>query len=196
MAFAEKGVDVELVEIHPVRRPPRLKELNPVNRVPVLELNGVAIRESSTILEWLEETHPDPPLWPSDPALRGWARGWARYLDDHLLTNFFLGMRKLAFGKEPDDPEDIVQRLHRRLPRHWPVLEAALAERDGPWMTGDQFSYVEVTGVPLAVRLPEWMPQLQPDPQATPLVTQWLTALRDRPSAAQVDAAGAETLSA
>src|SRR3954451_4975128 len=90
-AFAEKGVDVELVEIHPGRRPPRLKELNPLGRVPVLEVDGVAIRESAVVCEWLEETHPDPPLWPADPQLRAWARGWGRYIDDVPAASFFLG---------------------------------------------------------------------------------------------------------
>jgi glutathione S-transferase len=197
-AFAEKGVPVELIEIHPVKRPARLKELNPVNRVPVLELadEAIAIRESSIICEWLEETHPDPPLWPSDPALRGWARGWAKYVDDTVTADFFLGMRKLAFGKDPDDPEDIVERLHARVARHWPRLEAALDTHEGPWLCGEQFTLADLTALPAAVRLPQWAPQLQPDPATAPLVTAWLEALRARPSAAAVDAAGPERLSA
>jgi len=190
-AFSEKGVEFELVDVDPRDRPARLKELNPLNRVPVLELDGTAIRESAHILEWLEETHPEPPLWPADPDLRGWARGWARYVDDQLLVNFFLGMRKMAFGKAPEDPEDIVEHLHGRLERCWPVLDAALAQREGPWMMGDQFTFVEVSGLPLAVRLPEWMPQLQPDPAVAPRVLEWLGALRERPSAAAIDGAAA-----
>src|SRR5271170_5826844 len=80
-AFAEKGVEVELVEVHPARRPLRLRELNPLNRVPVLEVDGVAIRESSVILEWIDETHPQPPMWPDDVDRRGLARAWERYID-------------------------------------------------------------------------------------------------------------------
>jgi len=197
-AFAEKGVAVELVEIHPTKRPARLKELNPVNRVPVLELpdEGVAIRESLIICEWLEDTHPDPPLWPADPAQRGWARGWARLVDDTVIADFFLGMRKLAFGKDPEDPDDIVERLHGRVGRHWPRIETALAMHDGPWLCGEQFTFADLAALPAAVRLPEWAPQLQPDAEAAPLTTAWLEALRARPSAAAIDEAGAERLSA
>ncbi|WP_354700974.1 Protein LigF [Paraconexibacter sp. AEG42_29] len=190
VALAEKGVDYELLEIHPVKRPPRLRELNPVGRVPVLEAPGVVLRESAVICEYLEEVYPEPPLWPADPGLRGWARGWARYVDDGLAVNFFFGMRKLAFGKAPEDPDDIVDRIHAKVPRQWARLEDALDAHDGPWLCGQQFTYADITGMAIAVRIPEWKPQLLPDPAEHPRVTAWLAALRERPSAAAIDAAG------
>ncbi len=191
-AFAEKGVGVELAEIHPAKRPQRFLALTAPGRVPVLEPGGGAppIRESSIICEWLEETHPEPPLWPADPALRAWARGQAKWIDDELLASFFLGMRKLAFGKAPGDPEDVVERLHGRLARRWPALEAALTEVEGPWLGGEQLTYADISGLPLAVRLPEWAPHLAPDADAFPRIAAWLTALAARPSAAAIDAAG------
>lgn len=195
-AFAEKGVEVELVEIHPTKRPPRLKELSRPNRVPVLEVGDVAIRESSIICEWLEETHPEPALWPADPAVRGWARAQAKWIDDALLANFFLGMRKMAFGKDDSDPDDIVEQLHARLAYQWPTLEAMLALHEGPWIMGEQFTYAELSGMPLAIRMPEWTPQLVPSADEFPLTTAWLQAIRERPTAVEIDAEGAERLSA
>lgn len=191
-AFAEKGVPVELAEIHPAKRPERFLALTAPGRVPVLELGEGAppIRESSIICEWLEETHPEPALWPADPAVRAWARGWAKFLDDLLAGNFFLGMRKQAFGKSPHDPEDVVERLHRQLAKHWPALEEALGAHDGPWLCGEQFTYAELSGLALAVRLPEWAPHLIPDAEAHPRVSAWLQALRERPSAATIDQGG------
>ncbi len=188
-AFAEKGVEVELAEIHPVKRPERFLDLTAPRRVPVLELGAGAppIRESSFICEWLEETHPEPALWPADAALRGWARGQAKWIDDELVVNFFLGMRKLAFGKAPDDPEDITERLHARLAKRWPALEAALGESAGTWLCGEQMTYADLSGLPLAVRLPEWRPDLAPDAAQHPRVAAWLEALRARPSAATID---------
>lgn len=189
-AYAEKGLPLELIEIHPARRPARLRELNPFNRVPVLEVGGGVLRESSVILEWLEETHPEPPLWPADPLARAHARAWARFIDDAMLANLFLGMRKLAFGRDDDDPEDIVERLHARFARQWRRLEPVLAAGEGPWLLGAQFTYADLTGLPMAVRLPEWAPHLAPDAQEFPRATAWLAALRGRPSAAAIDAAG------
>jgi glutathione S-transferase len=191
VAFAEKGVDVELLEIHPVKRPPRLRELNPTNRVPVLEVDGVAIRESTAICEWLEETRPDPPLWPADPVERARARGLLRWVDDELSTNFFLSMRKEVFGLDKADAPDVVQVLRERLVRRWDVLEGLLARTDGPWLCGgEEPTFADLAALPIAVRLPEWKPELQPDPVAHPAATSWLETLRSRPSAAEVDRKG------
>ncbi len=190
VAFAEKGVPYTLLEVHPVKRPARLRELNPLNRVPVLEVDGTAIRESSIILEWLEETHPDPPMWPQDAALRGWARGWAKFIDDGASTMYFLGMRKLAFGLAPDDPEDAVARLHAKVPQQWERLEPALGVHQGPWLCGEQFTYADLAAMAVAARIPAWTPELAPDVAATPRVAAWLQALRERPTAVQLDAKG------
>lgn len=189
-AFIEKGAEVELVEIHPARRPARLKELNPLGRVPVLELDGGAIRESTVICEWIEETYPDPPLWPQDAVLRGWARGMLKLLDDGPAANYFLGMRKMAFGKDDEDPEDIIERLHAKVPKQWPHLEKALAQHQGPWLCGEQFTYADLGGMAISVRIPQWTPELAPDPAQTPLVAEWMDALRARPSVAGIDQAG------
>lgn len=190
-AFAEKGVDIELHEIHPAKRPERLRELTPIGRVPVLELpDGTAIFESSVICEWIEDTYPDPPLWPSDAGARGWARAWTKWIDDHLLANYFLGMRKQAFGKAPGDPDDITEQLHAKAIKRLGTLEGVLGTHDGPWLCGEQFTFAELSGMPLAARLPVWTPHLTAQLEATPNVAAWLEALRARPSVAALDAKG------
>lgn len=191
IAFAEKGVEVELLEIHPVKRPARLRELNPSNRVPVLELDGTAIWESSAICDWLEDSHPDPPLLPADPTLRAAARALTRWVDDELTRNFFLAMRKESLGLSEEDRPDAVQRMRDTLVRRWPVAEDLLARTDGPWLLGgEEPTLADLTAIPLAVRLPQWKPELQPDPDAQPRATEWLEQLRARPSAAEVDRKG------
>jgi glutathione S-transferase len=118
----------------------------------------------------------------------------SRYVDDALAANYFLGMRKTAFGLADDDPPDVVERLHARMTRPWTVLEEALGRHDGPWLMGGAFTYADLSGLALAVRMPEWTPHLQPGADATPRVAAWLEALRARPSAAAIDQAGAPTL--
>jgi glutathione S-transferase len=191
LVFAEKGVDYELHEIHPAKRPPRLRELTPLGRVPVLETpEGVAIFESSVIVEWIEETYPEPALWPAHPSTRGWARAWAKWIDDHVTANYFLGMRKLAFGKAPDDPEDITAQLHAKCVKRLGTLEETLAVHDGPWVCGEEFTYADLYGMAVAVRLPVWTPDLVAGVDALPNVSAWFEQLRARPTVAALDAKG------
>ena len=191
IAFAEKEVPVELIEIHPVKRPPRLRELNPSNRVPVLEVDGVAIRESTPICEWLEDAYPERPLWPADPARRAQARGLLRWVDDELTVNFFLSMRKEAFGIDSSDHPDTVEILRERLVKRWSPLEDLLGREEGDWLVyGEQPTLADLAAMPLAVRLPEWKPELGPDPETHPRVSAWLQRLRERPTATEVDRPG------
>jgi glutathione S-transferase len=191
IAFAEKGMDVELIEIDPRDRPPRLRELNPTNRVPVLEVGELAIRESTAICEWLEEAQPDPPLWPADGDRRGVARGLLRFVDDELTSNFFLAMRKEAFGLDDADHPEVVSTMRGRLVRRWPVVEELLARFDGPWMVGgDRPTLVDLGTIPLAVRLPAWKPELAPSQTEHPRTTAWLASLREWPTADEVKRKG------
>jgi glutathione S-transferase len=190
IALAEKGAEVDLVEIDPRERPPRLRELNPTNTVPVLEAGDVVIRESGAICDWVQDACPGPSLWPADPATRARARGLARYVDDELTTNFFFSFRKQAFGPSKGDPPDIVDVLRGRLMRRWPAVDELLGRTDGSWLAGGpEPSLADLGAIPLAVRLVEWGPQLEPPAELT-RVTGWLDALRGRPSAAEVNRRG------
>ncbi len=46
---------------------PVVKRMTGKTHVPVLKLNGVAISDSSRIIEALERTYPEPALYPTDP---------------------------------------------------------------------------------------------------------------------------------
>jgi glutathione S-transferase len=186
IAAAVTGTELDLIEIDPMKRPPRLRELNPANRVPVLEVDGTVVRESSAICDWLQDERTGPSLWPEDPARRAAARGLMRWLDDELTVSFFLSFRKEAFGPADGDPPDIVDRLRTNLMRRWPKLEDELARGDSPWLAGTaEPSLADLSGLPLAVRVPQWGPQLAPPDELT-RVNAWLDALRAHPAAGEV----------
>ena len=197
IAAAVTGTELDLIEIDPVERPPRLRELNPTGRVPVLELGdtsgsdgGTIVRESSAICDWLQDVRSGPSLWPEDPARRAAARGLMRWLDDEILISFFLSFRKEAFGPGDSDPPDIVERLRARLMRRWPKLEAELARGGSPWLAGaPEPTLADLSGMPLAVRIPQWGPQLAPPPELV-RVNAWLEALRAHPAIGEVKRRG------
>ena len=61
----------------------------PQGLVPALEVDGAVLIQSPAILEWLEETHPDPPLLPADALGRATVRAMAAVVgcDIHPLNN-------------------------------------------------------------------------------------------------------------
>ena len=80
-----KGLDYEYVPVNLVagggeQYSAAYRALNPQSRVPTLEMGGVVLTQSMAIMEWLEETYPDPPLLPRDPMLRARVRAMAQLL--------------------------------------------------------------------------------------------------------------------
>jgi glutathione S-transferase len=70
LALAHKGLTVEWVDVDPADRSP-VREISGQELVPVLVADdGEVVSDSTVILRWLEERHPDPPLWPPGEAAR------------------------------------------------------------------------------------------------------------------------------
>jgi glutathione S-transferase len=73
LALAHKGIEVESTWVSPDDRSP-VVELSGQELVPVLVDGELVIPDSTAILEHLEATVPDPPLYPADPARRAEVR--------------------------------------------------------------------------------------------------------------------------
>jgi maleylacetoacetate isomerase len=109
------------------------RRMNPQGLLPTLEVDGRFIAQSGAILEYLEETFPEPPLLPADPILRAQARAFGAHVaaEMHALTvnrvRTFIDA-DLGLGKVGVD----------RWTAHWltagfAALEATLASRRHPW---------------------------------------------------------------
>ncbi len=71
IALHLKGLAFEPVYVHLVKGGQRQEDylaVNPQGLVPTLEDGGVRVTQSLAIIEYLERTHPEPPLLPDDPA--------------------------------------------------------------------------------------------------------------------------------
>jgi maleylpyruvate isomerase len=95
IALNLKGIAYETVPIHLIKDGghnyrPEFRAVNPQMRVPVLETsNGDVLIQSLAIIEYLDETHPQPPFLPKDPVARAKVRGLAELIacDIHPLNN-------------------------------------------------------------------------------------------------------------
>jgi len=85
IAYEQHGVDLRQGE----QKSAAYLALNPQGLVPALETGDAVLTQSPAILEWLEETHPTPPLLPADATDRALVRGMAALIgcDIHPLNN-------------------------------------------------------------------------------------------------------------
>jgi maleylpyruvate isomerase len=155
IALNLKGLAYESLPRHLLRdggehRQSEFLRLNPQGLVPVLEDNGSALTQSLAIIEYLEETHPEPALLPHAPLQRARVRALALAIacDIHPLNN----LRVLNYLRAPLGLDKVsVDAWYR----HWiacgfTALEEA-AERmasDGRHLVGTAVTLADVCLVP------------------------------------------------
>lgn len=105
LALLEKGIPHRL-EVAPMGSP-KVRELHPLGKIPVLEDQGVAIPDSSVIIAYLERAYPEHPLYPEGPVPLARALWLEEYADTRLreatLTYFSEGVVKPLFQGKPAD---------------------------------------------------------------------------------------------
>ena len=80
IALALKGLDYEYVPVHLLKNEqlkPPFADISANKLVPLLQDGEQLIAQSLAIIEYLEETHPQPPLLPGDALARARVRGLA-----------------------------------------------------------------------------------------------------------------------
>ena len=148
IALNLKGLPWESVPVHLVRgggeqRQAAFLQLNPQGLVPVLEDGNAVLTQSLAIIEYLEETHPDVPLLPAEPAARARVRSLAQLVacEIHPLNN----LRVLQHLR---DPLGLDEAQREAWYRHW-VSEglAALEVRLARERNGDRFCHGDAPGL-------------------------------------------------
>ena len=78
------------------------RAVNRQSLVPALEVDGRILTQSLAIIEWLEETHPNPPLLPADPLDRATVRAMAGIVacDIHPVNNLRILKSLAAIGQD------------------------------------------------------------------------------------------------
>jgi maleylacetoacetate isomerase/maleylpyruvate isomerase len=107
IGLALKGVDYTYAPIDLLRgdqHEAAYRQVNPQGLTPALDLgDGRVLTQSLAILEWLEETRPDPPLLPAEPLARATVRTMALIVacDIHPLNNTRVGraLNELGVGQ-------------------------------------------------------------------------------------------------
>ncbi len=157
IALALKGLSYEYVAVHLVKNEQLVdafRALSPGQLVPALELDDQStapLTQSLAIIEYLEETHPRPPLLPKDPLGRARVRAMALDIacEIHPLDNLRV-LRYLV--KDMGLTEEAKDRWYR----HWVETGLETVERQlaGSVSTG-RFCHGDAPGLADCVLVPQ-----------------------------------------
>ena len=162
--LAEKGIDIPCEPVNIVsgeNRTPEFLKKNPLGGLPVLELDdGRYLTESLAIIEYLEETHPNPPMIGSTPLERARVRELERIAELGVLNavaTIFQNTHPFMAGRLKQSA-DAADNARARLATNLKALDTAAAGRK--FLTGDRptiadctllaaLEFAEFAGVPL-----------------------------------------------
>ena len=150
IALNLKGMSVEHAFRHlrkGEQRAPDYLALNPQGLVPTLELgDGTKLTQSLAIIEWLDETHPTPPLLPTDPLRRARVRAFAFAIacDIHPVQN----LRVIAAVRELGGEEAAQAWAKRVNAEGLAACEKLIAGEPGPFCFGDRPTLADICLVP------------------------------------------------
>jgi maleylpyruvate isomerase len=152
IAFNLKGLSYDTVAIHLQReggmnRKSAYRAINPQMRVPALRLDsGELITQSLAIIEYLDETHPQPPLLPRGSLERAQVRALAQLVacDMHPLNN--VGPLRYLKNELGQDQGKIDAWYHHWVREGFDALEAMV--RPGPYCFGADVTLADLCLVP------------------------------------------------
>ncbi|HEX6866994.1 MAG TPA: maleylacetoacetate isomerase, partial [Caulobacteraceae bacterium] len=152
IALNLKGLAYDYVPVDLAAGKQREDAYRSVNRqmlVPTLEVDGHLMTQSLAILEWLEETHPQPPLLPADPFDRATVRAMCGIVacDIHPVNNLRILKALAKLGQDEDARNDWVGRW---ITEGFDALEPMIAEHGKGWSFGDQPTMADCCLIPQA----------------------------------------------
>lgn len=161
IAMNMKGVNYEQVSINlkdGEQHGEAWKAIQPQGLVPVLEAGEDRLLQSPAILEWIEETWPEPALLPQSAADRCLVRGWASVIacDIHPIQN--LRVLKAVAGDLGQGPEGMKAWAQRWIGSGLESLEALVSQHDrkSDFLFGEQAGMAEIYLVPQMYNARRW----------------------------------------
>jgi maleylpyruvate isomerase len=154
IALQLKGLAYE-THSHHLRRgeqdAPEYRALHPQGYVPALETDGGDVLiQSLAICEYLDETHPQPPLLPTDPIQRARVRAFAQVIccDIHPIQNLKVLRRLKSSGFSEDAVNQWAAQI---ISEGFDACEKLIANEPGPYCFGNTVSLADVCLIPQLV---------------------------------------------
>ena len=145
LVLAEKGVQVEIVDVQAGRCPAKLAEVNPYGSLPTLVDRDLALYEAGVVMEYLDERYPHPPLLPVYPVARANSR-----LLMHRIQRDWCQLVDRILDPRAKEADKVLARkeLRESLTGVSPLFA------DKPFFLSDELSLVDCCLLPILWRLP------------------------------------------
>jgi glutathione S-transferase len=147
LLLKEKGIPFTHTEVNLEAKPDWFEAISPYSKVPVLRCGEDLIWESAVINEYIEETHPEPPMLPRDPGRRALARFWIDFCNVKFVVTWY----KALLAQEAAAQASLLDQLAEHM---------VFMERDGiaklgggPYWMGEDVGLVDFTFYPWFRRL-------------------------------------------
>ena len=126
---------------------PAYLAINPQGLVPTLEDQGSILTQSLAIIEWLDETYPEPALLPKDPLRRAKVRAFALALacDTHPVQNLKVLARLRQLGLPEEEVTGWAVWANRE---GLAACETLIAKEPGPFCFGDAPTMADLCLIP------------------------------------------------
>jgi maleylacetoacetate isomerase len=105
------------------------RALNPEGRVPAIVTEQGVLTQSFAIMDWLEDTIPQPSLYPKDPWQRALCRAFAHAIASDIFPVQNLGVRRKLTADFGADEARTIQWCAEWIAKGFVALEAETAKR-------------------------------------------------------------------
>ncbi|XP_062863820.1 maleylacetoacetate isomerase [Trichomycterus rosablanca] len=146
IAFALKGIEYDQVPVNLVadggkQLTDQYKAINPMQQVPAVTIDGITLSQSLAIIQYIDETRPEPRLLPTDPKQRAQVRIICDIIASGIqpLQNLYV-LQKIGAEK--------VQWAQHFINKGFKALESKLKEKAGTYCVGNEISMADICLVP------------------------------------------------
>lgn len=163
----EKDIPMDVIEVDPDNIPEDLVELNPYGTLPTLIDRDLILHDAQTIIEYLDERYPHPPLMSVDPISKARSRQQLKQIEAEWYPLAEIIVRNENAKAVKEARRDLTERLIQMIP--------VFAHQD--FFLSDDYSLVDASLAVLLWRLPSLGIDL---PKSAKSITDYSNRLMER----------------
>jgi len=160
IVLEEKGISSEIIDMDKNNISAEILEVSPYSTLPVLVDRDVCLYDSVTLMEYLDERFPHPPLLPVYPVARANIRLYIKRIAIDWCSSFD---RLIDENLKPAEEKKIKTKLKSLIVASNPIF------KEKPFFMNEEFSLVDCCIAPILWRLPQIGIEIPNDVKNKPL---------------------------